>query len=143
MICLHSSLNILTTPIRTQINQFLLQLSIFNPCILVLTGRTTPTATWSMRSCSAITAMTAWLDTGECHHGMCVILDTKILHVRYVLRDDHPFCIRCYENVFANNCDDCGKVIGIDSKVPLIIVLFKVKNDEFMTGSVLQREALA
>ena len=42
---------------------------------------------------------------------------------RYVLRDDHPFCIRCYENAFANNCDDCGKVIGIDSKVPLIIIM--------------------
>ena len=46
-----------------------------------------------------------------------------ILNVRYVLRDDHPFCIRCYENAFANNCDDCGKVIGIDSKVPLIIIM--------------------
>ena len=39
------------------------------------------------------------------------------LHLRYVLREDHPFCIKCYENVFANNCDECGKVIGIDSKV--------------------------
>ena len=36
---------------------------------------------------------------------------------RYVLRDDHPYCIKCYENVFANNCDECGKIIGIDSKV--------------------------
>ena len=43
---------------------------------------------------------------------------TVTWHVsRYVLREDHPFCIKCYENVFANNCDDCGKVIGIDSKV--------------------------
>ena len=23
---------------------------------------------------------------------------------------------QCYENVFANNCDECGKIIGIDSK---------------------------
>ena len=30
--------------------------------------------------------------------------------------DDHPYCIKCYENVFANNCDECGKIIGIDSK---------------------------
>ena len=35
---------------------------------------------------------------------------------RYVLRDDHPYCIKCYENVFANTCDECGKIIGIDSK---------------------------
>ena len=40
---------------------------------------------------------------------------------RYVLREDHPFCIKCYENVFANNCDDCGKVIGIDSKVTALV----------------------
>ena len=39
-----------------------------------------------------------------------------ILIIRYVLRDDHPYCIKCYENVFANNCDECGKIIGIDSK---------------------------
>ena len=28
------------------------------------------------------------------------------------------FCqlLQCYENVFANNCDECGKIIGIDSK---------------------------
>ena len=70
-------------------------------------------------------------------------VSSSILNARYVLRDDHPFCIRCYENVFANNCDDCGKVIGIDSKVSLTIVLFRVKDDEFLTGSVLQREALA
>ena len=62
--------------------------------------------------------------------------------VRYVLREDHPFCIKCYENVFANNCDECGKVIGIDSKVNVeevddIETVFDV------SGSLLQREALA
>ena len=57
-------------------------------------------------------------------------VSSSILNARYVLRDDHPFCIRCYENVFANNCDDCGKVIGIDSKVSLIIVLLRVKYDD-------------
>ena len=35
---------------------------------------------------------------------------------RYVLRGDRPYCIKCYESVFANNCDECGKIIGIDSK---------------------------
>ena len=47
-----------------------------------------------------------------CHH-----CDDSLAGHRYVLRDDHPYCIKCYENVFANNCDECGKVIGIDSKV--------------------------
>lgn len=47
-----------------------------------------------------------------CHH-----CDESLAGHRYVLRDDHPYCIKCYENVFANNCDECGKLIGIDSKV--------------------------
>jgi len=46
-----------------------------------------------------------------CHH-----CDDSLAGHRYVLRDDYPFCIKCYENVFANNCDECGKIIGIDSK---------------------------
>ena len=46
-----------------------------------------------------------------CHH-----CDDSLAGHRYVLRDDHPYCIKCYESVFANNCDECGKLIGIDSK---------------------------
>merc|ERR1712112_505183 len=46
-----------------------------------------------------------------CHH-----CDDSLAGHRYVLRDDHPYCIKCYENVFANNCDECCKIIGIDSK---------------------------
>jgi len=46
-----------------------------------------------------------------CHH-----CDDSLAGHRYVLREDHPYCIKCYENVFANNCDECGKIIGIDSK---------------------------
>ena len=52
-----------------------------------------------------------------CHH-----CDDSLAGHRYVLRDDHPYCIKCYENVFANNCDECGKIIGIDSKVPFLLV---------------------
>ena len=51
-----------------------------------------------------------------CHH-----CDDSLAGHRYVLRDDHPYCIKCYENVFANNCDECGKIIGIDSKVNSMI----------------------
>jgi hypothetical protein len=38
------------------------------------------------------------------------------LFLGYILRDEHPFCIKCYEETFANVCDECGKAIGIDSK---------------------------
>uniref|UniRef100_A0A0N4ZNF6 Non-specific serine/threonine protein kinase n=1 Tax=Parastrongyloides trichosuri TaxID=131310 RepID=A0A0N4ZNF6_PARTI len=49
-------------------------------------------------------------------HFCCWQCDTALTGLRYVLRDEHPFCIKCYEDVFANQCDECGKPIGIDSK---------------------------
>ena len=50
-------------------------------------------------------------------HFSCWQCDESLTGQRYVLRDDHPYCIKCYENVFANTCDECNRLIGIDSKV--------------------------
>lgn len=50
-------------------------------------------------------------------HFCCWQCDESLTGQRYVLRDDHPYCIKCYESVFANLCDECDKTIGIDSKV--------------------------
>jgi len=36
---------------------------------------------------------------------------------RYILREEHPYCIKCYENLFANTCEECKTTIGTDSKV--------------------------
>ncbi|XP_065209760.1 four and a half LIM domains protein 3-like isoform X2 [Planococcus citri] len=49
-------------------------------------------------------------------HFCCWQCDESLTGQRYVLRDDHPYCIKCYESVFANPCEECNKVIGIDSK---------------------------
>lgn len=50
-------------------------------------------------------------------HFSCWQCDESLTGQRYVLRDEHPYCVKCYETVFANTCDDCNKIIGIDSKV--------------------------
>lgn len=50
-------------------------------------------------------------------HFCCWQCDESLTGQRYVLRDDHPYCIKCYESVFANTCEECSKTIGIDSKV--------------------------
>lgn len=50
-------------------------------------------------------------------HFCCWQCDESLTGQRYVLRDDHPYCIKCYESVFANVCEECNKTIGIDSKV--------------------------
>ncbi|XP_022708439.1 four and a half LIM domains protein 2-like isoform X1 [Varroa jacobsoni] len=49
-------------------------------------------------------------------HFCCWQCDDSLTGQRYVLRDEHPYCVRCYEQVFANSCDECSKPIGIDSK---------------------------
>ncbi|XP_052738681.1 prickle planar cell polarity protein 3-A isoform X2 [Bicyclus anynana] len=49
-------------------------------------------------------------------HFCCWQCDESLTGQRYVLRDEHPFCIKCYESVFANGCEECNKIIGIDSK---------------------------
>lgn len=36
---------------------------------------------------------------------------------RYILKDDHPCCIECYENHFAHTCEQCGRKIGTESRV--------------------------
>lgn len=55
-------------------------------------------------------------------HFCCWQCDESLTGQRYVLRDEHPYCIKCYENVFANNCEECSKTIGIDSKVCLNMI---------------------
>ena len=50
-------------------------------------------------------------------HFSCWQCDESLTGQRYVLRDEHPYCVKCYETVFANTCDDCNRIIGIDSKV--------------------------
>ncbi|KAK7865785.1 hypothetical protein R5R35_002104 [Gryllus longicercus] len=49
-------------------------------------------------------------------HFCCWQCDESLTGQRYVLRDDHPYCIKCYESVFANTCEECNRIIGIDSK---------------------------
>ena len=36
---------------------------------------------------------------------------------RYVLKQDQPTCLPCYEEKFANRCEKCEKAIGTDFKV--------------------------
>lgn len=80
-------------------------------------------------------------------HFCCWQCDESLTGQRYVLRDDHPYCIKCYENVFANTCEECNKIIGIDSKVRTLNIFFflnrKMKIIIEFTGFIVQGEALA
>ncbi|KAF2903813.1 hypothetical protein ILUMI_02365 [Ignelater luminosus] len=49
-------------------------------------------------------------------HFCCWQCDESLTGQRYVLREEHPYCVACYESVFANSCEKCSRTIGIDSK---------------------------
>ncbi|XP_034236877.1 LIM domain-binding protein 3 isoform X1 [Thrips palmi] len=72
-----------------------------------------PEAFWLIFSGEYTKAMSKDWHAG---HFCCWQCDESLTGQRYVLRDEHPYCIKCYESVFANACEECSKTIGIDSK---------------------------
>ena len=56
-------------------------------------------------------------------HFSCWNCETSLTGSRYILKDEHPYCIKCYEELFAHSCEECKKKIGTDSKVNLRIVM--------------------
>ncbi len=50
-------------------------------------------------------------------HFSCWHCDKSLTGSRYILKDDHPHCIGCYEELFAHDCEECKTKIGTDSKV--------------------------
>ena len=56
-------------------------------------------------------------------HFCCFNCNQSLTGLRYILKEEKPYCIGCYENLFANCCEDCKKPIGTDSKVSNSITL--------------------
>ncbi|PAA70901.1 hypothetical protein BOX15_Mlig028724g1, partial [Macrostomum lignano] len=46
----------------------------------------------------------------------CTSCSKALTGQRYILREEKPHCIQCYEQVFANSCEQCKEKIGCDSK---------------------------
>ncbi|ESO89101.1 hypothetical protein LOTGIDRAFT_229023 [Lottia gigantea] len=49
-------------------------------------------------------------------HLACHNCEKKLIACRYILKEEHPHCIPCYQQLFANNCEECSKPIGPDYK---------------------------
>ena len=47
----------------------------------------------------------------------CYYCNRNLAGSRYILKDERPYCIKCYEDRFANTCEECRRKIGTDSKV--------------------------
>ena len=52
----------------------------------------------------------------DCQHCMASLLG------KYVLKDDNPYCVTCYDRIFSNYCEECKEPIKSDSKVGLTSV---------------------
>lgn len=44
----------------------------------------------------------------------------SLLGKKYVLKDDNPYCVSCYDRIFSNYCEECKEPIESGSKVGLI-----------------------
>uniref|UniRef100_A0A8D0ULR3 Four and a half LIM domains 2 n=1 Tax=Sus scrofa TaxID=9823 RepID=A0A8D0ULR3_PIG len=47
----------------------------------------------------------------DCHH-----CENSLFGRKYVLREEQPYCVGCFEALFASTCEECGKLIGCDCK---------------------------
>ncbi|KAH0521655.1 Four and a half LIM domains protein 5 [Microtus ochrogaster] len=46
----------------------------------------------------------------------CQYCTTSLLGKKYVLKDDHLYCVSCYDRIFSNYCEQCKEPIESDSK---------------------------
>ena len=49
-------------------------------------------------------------------HLCCFYCDESLSQQKFVTVDGRPACVNCYDKNFANNCENCNKVIGPGNK---------------------------
>lgn len=47
-------------------------------------------------------------------HFSCSECERQLGGQRYIMRDGRPFCLHCFDAMFAEYCDSCGEPIGVD-----------------------------
>lgn len=48
----------------------------------------------------------------DCHY-----CKESLFGKKYVLREENPYCVKCYESLYSNTCEECKKPIGCNSRV--------------------------
>lgn len=88
----------------------------------------------------------------DCHY-----CKESLFGKKYVLREENPYCVKCYESLYSNTCEECKKPIGCNTRVGDQNTLCTYKHTlcgsltckqididvRLYTGSVLQRPSLA
>ena len=47
-------------------------------------------------------------------HFACFECDKNLGGQRYIMREGRPYCLACFDCMFAEYCDACGETIGVD-----------------------------
>ncbi|XP_029502338.1 four and a half LIM domains protein 2-like isoform X4 [Oncorhynchus nerka] len=47
----------------------------------------------------------------DCHY-----CKESLFGKKYVLREENPYCVKCYESLYSNTCEDCKKPIGCNTR---------------------------
>ena len=47
-------------------------------------------------------------------HFACFECDLQLGGQRYIMRDGRPYCLTCFDCMFAEYCDACGEAISVD-----------------------------
>jgi len=47
-------------------------------------------------------------------HFTCSECERQLGGQRYIMRDGQPYCLHCFDAMFAEYCDSCGEPIGVD-----------------------------
>ncbi|XP_034237483.1 protein prickle-like [Thrips palmi] len=47
-------------------------------------------------------------------HFACAECQAQLGGQRYIMRDTRPYCLHCFDAMFAEYCDSCGEQIGVD-----------------------------
>jgi hypothetical protein len=56
-------------------------------------------------------------------HFACFECDRQLGGQRYIMRDGRPYCLHCFDAMFAEYCDSCGEPIGVDQGTLFMILL--------------------
>lgn len=57
----------------------------------------------------------AWVKMTERYD--CHYCKESLFGKKYVLREENPYCVKCYESLYSNTCEECKKPIGCNSRV--------------------------
>lgn len=52
----------------------------------------------------------------------CQYCSVSLLGRKFMLKDGNPYCLKCYDRVCCNYCEECKEAIELGSKVGLLSV---------------------